>query len=247
MSNAQPPLNPSPQSVEEFQEVYQHFLGRIADAARAVDRDPAEVRLLPVSKTVPAERLRLAIAAGMTELAENRVQEMAGKATDLADTDVTWCLIGPLQRNKARDAAAFATEFHALDSVRLATALNNRLIDDKVLDVFVQVNTSGEAQKSGVAPEEAAQLLDDLAAFPQLRVRGLMTMAKFSPDEAVVRGSFARLRELRESLTPNLPDGMSVAELSMGMSGDFEWAIAEGATTVRIGRGLFGARPPVGA
>ena len=237
--------HPQPQSATQFREVHQQVLAKIDAAARAADRSPKDVRLLAVSKTVPAERVRMAVAAGMTDLAENRVQEMTAKAADLADTAARWCLIGPLQRNKTRDAVAVASEFHALDTVRLATALNNKLIDEqKTLDVFVQVNTSDEPQKSGVAPEEAEQFLVELAQFSQLKVRGLMTMAKFSPEETVVRGSFARLRELRDAVAPNLPEGMSVAELSMGMSGDFEWAIAEGATTVRIGQGIFGSRQP---
>lgn len=234
---------PFPETVEEFRAAREAVEGRIADAARRAGRDPAEVRLLPVSKTWPPERLRLAIEAGMTTLGENRIQELSAKAQELADTGVRWCAIGHLQRNKARDCAAYAHEFHALDSLRVAEALQRRLeAADRHLDVYVQVNTSMEPQKHGLQAEEVEEVLAGLVDLDRLHVRGLMTLAEFSPDESVVRPCFVRLRELREKLTPNLPEGMSLDELSMGMSGDFEWAIEEGATTVRVGQAIFGHR-----
>lgn len=234
---------PFPETVGQFRAAHEAVAGRIADAARRADRDPAEVRLLPVSKTWPAERLRAAIGAGMTTLGENRIQELSAKARELSDTGVRWCAIGHLQRNKARDCAAYADEFHALDSVRVAEALQRRLVvADRCLEVYVQVNTSQEPQKYGLDPEEVERTLIGLADFDRLRVRGLMTLAEFSPEETVVRPCFVRLRQLRERLLPNLPAGMSLAGLSMGMSGDFEWAVAEGATTVRVGQAIFGAR-----
>ncbi|MDO4791312.1 MAG: YggS family pyridoxal phosphate-dependent enzyme [Buchananella hordeovulneris] len=229
-------------SVEEFSTNLNAVRARIEAAARNVGRQGSEIRLLPVSKTVPAARLRLAVAVGMGELAENRVQEVVAKQAELADLGVRWCVIGHLQTNKVRDVAALASEFHALDSLRLAEALERRLETvGRTLDVFLQVNTSGEETKSGVAPADLPRLLDDVAALPHLNVRGLMTIAANSQDEAQVRGNFVLLRSLQEAAVSAGHAG--VRELSMGMSADLEWAIAEGATTVRVGRALFGARP----
>ena len=238
-----PPYS-TPSTVDEFRANYQAIAERIANAAHAAGRDPADIRLIAVSKTFPISHALLAAEAGMTVLGENRPQELAEKAQAFRDrgVDVTWCAIGHLQRNKAKEIAA--AEFHALDSLRLAEALQHRLeLANRTLDVFIQVNTSHEAQKSGFAPNEVAAILPSLATLDRLRVRGLMTMAAFSPEESVVRPSFEQLRTLRDRLQPDAPDGMSLTELSMGMTGDFEWAIAEGATSVRIGTAIFGHRP----
>ncbi|MCB0887253.1 MAG: YggS family pyridoxal phosphate-dependent enzyme, partial [Propionibacteriaceae bacterium] len=211
-----------------------------AAAARA-GRDPGEVRLLPVSKTVPSDRLRAAVATGMTLLGENKVQEAARKSQELVDLGVSWALIGHLQTNKARDVVAFATEFHALDSVRLAEALDRRLrAAGRGLDVFVQVNTSAEESKSGLPPEEVLGFLAELPRFETLRVRGLMTLAIRSDDAERVRACFRLLRALRDRARDQ--DLIGPGELSMGMSGDYEMAIEEGATTVRVGQAIFGAR-----
>ncbi|WP_040161093.1 YggS family pyridoxal phosphate-dependent enzyme [Nigerium massiliense] len=221
---------------------------RIAAAARRVDRDVAEVRLLPVSKTVPEDRLRLAVSAGMTRLGENKVQEAARKAENLADLGVEWAVIGHLQTNKAKDVAAFASEFQALDSVRIAEALDRRLQDaGRGLDVFVQVNTSDEQSKYGLAPADVPAFVKELPAFSSLRVKGLMTLAEFTPDADRVRACFRRLRTLRDHLREDAPDGLSFDELSMGMSGDYELAITEGATVVRVGQAIFGSRPTTDA
>ena len=200
---------------------------RIAAAAREAGRDPEGIRLLPVSKTVPAERLRAAVAAGCRELGENKVQEAAGKAAELADLELRWSVIGHLQRNKAKDVAAFAHELQSLDS----------------LEVMVQVNTSGEESKSGLAPEQLPELLSELEQFETLRVTGLMTIAMDSEDEQRVRGCFRLLRQLRDRAREDGPGFVGDGELSMGMSGDLELAIAEGATCVRAGRAIFGQRP----
>lgn len=218
--------------------------GRIAAAARAAGRDPASVRLLPISKTVDDDRLREAVAAGCTQLGENKVQEAAGKADRLADLGISWSLVGHLQTNKARHAARFIDEFQALDSLRLAEELDRRLQAlGRGIDVMVQVNTSGEATKFGLAPDDVAPFVAQLPAFSSLRVRGLMTLAEFTSDLERVRGCFVRLRTLRDRLRQDAPDGVSFDDLSMGMSGDFELAIAEGATVVRVGTAIFGARP----
>lgn len=217
---------------------------RIAAACQACDRDPSEVRLLPVSKTVEQARLREAYALGLRELGENKVQEALEKSEAMADlADLRWVLIGHLQTNKAKYAARFASEFQALDSLRVATALDKHLqAQGRSLDVLVQVNTSNEASKFGLSPEEVPAFIQQLPAFTALKVRGLMTLALFSPDESQVRPCFVRLRELRDRLRQEAPDGIGMDELSMGMSGDFEMAIAEGATTVRVGTAIFGRR-----
>lgn len=216
---------------------------RIAQACARVDRDPGDVRLLPVTKTVAAERLRETFAAGLTEFGENKIQEAYAKAEQLAELPVTWSLIGHLQTNKAKYAARIAHEFQALDSLRLAAALDRRLqIEGRGLDVLVQVNTSGEASKFGLPPKAVAEFLQELPAFSALRVRGLMTLAVFDTDTDRVRACFRTLRTLRDRLRDTAPPTVALDELSMGMSGDFEIAIEEGATTVRVGQALFGAR-----
>ena len=215
--------------------------GRIDAACRQAGRDPAEVRLLPVSKTVGEARLRAAHAAGCSWLGENKVQEALGKWQAMSDLPgLRWSIIGHLQTNKAREVARFAAEFQALDSLRVAEALDRRLqAEGRALDVFVQVNTSGEASKYGLEPAGAVAFVRGLSAFQSLRIKGLMTLALFSDDHAAVRACFVRLRELRDEIAMF----SDARELSMGMSGDFELAIAEGATVVRVGTAIFGARP----
>ncbi len=217
---------------------------RIAAACRRVSRDPAGVRLLPVSKTVDAARLRLAHGVGCRELGENKVQEAWGKAQALADLDdLRWVIVGHLQSNKAGLVARFASEFQALDSLRLAEMLERRLqAEGRGLDVFVQVNTSGEASKYGLPPAEVPAFLRALPAFSALRVRGLMTLALFSSAPEPVRRCFRQLHQLRQQWRQTAPAGIDLSELSMGMSGDFEIAIEEGATVVRVGQAIFGAR-----
>lgn len=218
--------------------------GRIATAARGAGRDPSEVSLLPVSKTVPVERLRAAIAAGETRFGENKVQEARDKAEALEGEDIAWSVIGNLQTNKAKYVARFAAEVQSLDRLKLARALDKRLqMEGRSLDVLVQVNTSGEASKFGLSPEDAAAFLRELPVFDTLKVRGLMTLAVFSGDTERVRRCFRVLRELRERLRQDAPGGISLDALSMGMSGDYEIAIEEGATEVRVGQAIFGARP----
>lgn len=229
---------------DEFSEKLAQVRERIAAAARLAGRDPAEIRLLPVSKTVPVERIRAAFEAGLTAFGENKVQEAKTKAEALADLGLTWSIIGHLQTNKARHVARFADEFQALDSLKLAASLDRRLqIEGRTLDVLVQVNTSGEDSKYGLPPDRVSAFLRELPAFTALRVRGLMTLALFSDDAERVQACFRRLRELRDRLRHVAPPTMALDELSMGMSGDFELAIQEGATVVRVGQAIFGARP----
>ena len=218
---------------------------RIAAACERAGRDPSHVRLLPVSKTVDEARLRAIHSLGITELGENKVQEAQGKWEAMEDLGaLRWVLIGHLQGNKAKHAARFISEFQALHTTRLAETLDRRLqMEGRAIDVLVQVNTSGEDSKFGLPPDEVVDFVRTLPAYSSLRVRGLMTLAMFSPDEALVRPCFVRLRELRDRLRQEAPDGVAMDELSMGMSGDFEMAIEEGATTVRVGTAIFGARP----
>lgn len=217
---------------------------RMAAAANRVGRSPGAVRLLPVSKTVDSSRLRHAIAAGCTELGENKVQEALRKSVELADIPgLRWHVIGHLQSNKAKFVAQFAHEFQALDRLSLARTLNNRLeAADRTLDVMVQINTSGEDSKFGLPPQEADAFIRELPAFERLRVRGLMTLAANSPEQDRVRACFESLHSLRGRLRENAPSGVELSELSMGMSGDFELAIEEGATVVRVGQAIFGPR-----
>lgn len=217
---------------------------RVDQACAAAGRDPAEVRLLPVSKTKPPEVIREAYDAGMRLFGENKVQEAVAKAEVLADVpDLQFAVIGHLQTNKAKQCAAVAAEFHALDSLRVAQALDRRLAElDRTLDVFVQVNSSGEESKFGLPPEAVVDFAAQLEAYERLRVRGLMTLAVFSDDAQLVGACFARMRDLRSRLQDVHDHPEWWGELSMGMSGDYELAIAYGATTVRVGQKIFGNR-----
>ena len=235
------PLYPQATTAAEITANLASIQARIHAACAACGRDPAEVRLLPVSKTVPAERLHFAYDAGIRLLGENKVQEAYDKWQALSALDgLQWAVIGHLQSNKVKYVARFAAEFQALDSLDIAAALDRRLQQEgRSLDVFIQINTSDEPQKYGMAPDAAEAFIRALPAYSALRPRGLMTLALFSDDHEAVRRCFIRLRELRDRLQQQNP---AVAELSMGMSGDFELAIAEGATTVRVGQAIFGAR-----
>ncbi len=235
---------PHAQSVAEFRQRLVAVQDRIAAACARAGRNPADVRLLPVSKTIDEAHIRMAHAAGCRALGENKPQELATKAEAMADlADLRWCAIGHLQTNKARLVARFAHEFHALDRLRVAEALERRLqAEGRGLDVYVQVNTSGEASKYGLAPEDVPGFVRALPAFSALRVRGLMTLALFSSEAERVRQCFILLRTLRDRLRQSATAGIGLDELSMGMSGDYEIAVEEGATMVRLGTILFGAR-----
>lgn len=214
---------------------------RITAAATRAGRDPGTIRLLPVSKTKPPTDVLEARAAGYVRFGENKVQEAHAKWSELSDTDIEWAVIGHLQRNKARFVAEFASEFQALDSLRLASELDRRLQSaGRQLDVLVQVNSSGEDQKFGLPPEEVLQFSKELEAFDSLNVRGIMTLAVFSPDKARVGACFEVMQQVQRELRDASGGGWD--ELSMGMSGDYELAIAHGATCVRVGQAIFGNR-----
>ena len=203
---------------------------RIAAAARRAGRDPASVTLVAATKTVPAERVRTALAAGVTELGENRAQELLAKAPDLAGgpAEPRWHFLGTLQRNKVRPLAPWVACWQSVDRPELGPVLARHAAGATVL---IEVNLAGEVQKGGCAPDAAAGLRDDLAGRG-LVVAGLMTVPPADDD---ARRWFSALRELGSRL--------GLAELSMGMTGDFEVAVEEGATMVRVGRALFGERP----
>ena len=217
---------------------------RIAQACERAGRAPDSVTLLPVSKTFEVDAIREAMALGLARFGENKTQELRQKAAALAGQGLQWVLIGHLQTNKAKDAARDATELQSLDRIDLAEALHRRLVlEGRTLDVLVQVKTSSEPGKYGMAPGDVPAFLRRIVAeFPTLRVRGLMTMAVNSPDPSEVRACFRSLRELRDQLRQEAIEGVSLERLSMGMSGDFELAIEEGSTEVRIGTAIFGAR-----
>lgn len=214
---------------------------RIERACAQAGRERASVRLLPITKTVPAHILRLAVEAGIRSFGENKIQEALSKREALDDLSVDWSIVGHLQSNKVKFLTRIAREFHALDSLRLADLLNARLErEDRFLDVFVQVNSSGEESKFGLPPDALLPFVESLRRFPRLRPRGLMTLALFSADVAKVRPCFTLMRRLRDEA---IRRDAAFRELSMGMSGDFETAIAEGATVVRVGQAIFGKRP----
>ncbi|NQW54878.1 MAG: YggS family pyridoxal phosphate-dependent enzyme [Rhodospirillales bacterium] len=213
---------------------------RIERACARAGRARETVRLLPITKTVPAPVLRFAYQAGIRAFGENKIQEAVSKRADLADLAIDWSIVGHLQTNKVKYLTRFAREFHALDSVRLAEMLNARLErEDRSLDVYVQVNTSGEESKYGLQPDGLLPFLESLGPLSRLRPRGLMTLAVFSTDLEKVRPCFERLRELRDTAVRH---NAAITELSMGMSNDFEEAIVQGADVVRVGEAIFGKR-----
>ena len=216
---------------------------RMAQACARVGRDPSEVTLLPVSKTFDDQAIRRAVSLGYKRFGENRTQEIAQKTPLLADCDIQWVVIGQLQTNKAKDVARLAHELQSLDRLELAEALDRRLqLEGRAIDVLVQVKTSPEETKAGLDPTGLIPFLKQLSSFQTLRVKGLMTMAILSEDESAVRRCFAQLRQLRDQARQEAISGIELDRLSMGMSGDFELAIEEGSTEIRVGSAIFGAR-----
>jgi len=221
---------------------------RIRKAAVRADRDPREITLMAVSKTFPAERIREAYEAGVREFGENRVQEFAGKAEALRDlADARWHMIGHLQSNKAGKAAELFHAVDSVDSLKLAERLNEAAArTNKKLSVLIEINVGGEAAKSGVSPDspELGQLLSAVSAFDNLEVSGLMTIPPFFGESEAARPYFRTLRELRDRIAARRMPRIGMKLLSMGMSHDFEIAIEEGSTCVRVGTAIFGERAP---
>ncbi len=220
-------------------------LARIADACARAGRDPAGVSLVAVSKTVPVERLRAAVEAGLTVLGENRVQEAAAKVPLVAGA--AWHLVGPLQSNKARRAVELFEMIETVDSVELARRLDRiagEIRPGAPLPILIEVNVDRDPAKAGLLPETLGEALGRIVELPSLRPVGLMTIGRLVADGGDARPTFAALRELSVRLRATWP--ALGPELSMGMTDDYPVAVEEGATIVRVGRALFGERPPSG-
>ncbi|NMZ06032.1 YggS family pyridoxal phosphate-dependent enzyme [Pseudomonas proteolytica] len=210
---------------------------RIRAAAQAVQRDESSVHLLAVSKTKPTQAVREAYAAGMHDFGENYLQEALGKQAELTDLPLSWHFIGPIQSNKTRAIAENFAWVHSVDRLKIAQRLSEqRPADLPPLNICVQVNVSGEASKSGCTPADLPALAEAIQALPRLKLRGLMAIPEPTDDRAQQDAAFAKVRDLQASLN------LGLDTLSMGMSHDLESAIAQGATWVRIGTALFGAR-----
>lgn len=216
---------------------------RIADAALRSGRSPESVKLVGVSKTVDIGRIKEAVSAGLQILGENYVQEAKDKIEQLG-SQASWHFVGRLQRNKAKYAVKLFDLIQTVDSLKLATELNRRAQPlERVIPIIIQVNLAGEASKGGVHPPECISLIRQIAELPNLQVQGLMTMPPFFNDPERARPFFRQLRELSEQLAEADVAGVEMKEISMGMSGDYEAAIEEGATLVRVGTAIFGERP----
>lgn len=236
----------SPERITDIQERHAAITERIVRACTRAGRSPEDVTLIGVSKTFPPDLIAAAQAAGLCQFGENKVQELITKATTYPGTanggTLTWHYIGHLQRNKAKDVVAHADLFHALDSIRLANTLNQRAAQtNRRLPCLIQVNVSGEASKFGLTSYDVSAVLDHLVTLPHLEIRGFMTLAAPTPNPEEVRTQFRLLRDIRDQSQTAHPSEQ-LTYLSMGMSGDFEVAIEEGATHIRIGTALFGRR-----
>lgn len=214
---------------------------RLAGAARAAGRDPAAITLVAVSKNHPPQAIRTVFEAGQRVFGESYVQEALRKIETLADLKAQWHFIGPIQSNKTKDIARHFDWVHGIDRLKIAERLSaQRPAEMEPLNVCLQVNSSGEASKSGVAPQQLAELAQAVAVLPNLRLRGLMTIPAPQPEFTAQRPPFRLLRTALEALQAS---GLAIDTLSMGMSDDLEAAILEGATMVRVGTAIFGARP----
>lgn len=213
----------------------------ISEAAREAGRDAADITLIAVSKTHPEAALREAYQAGQRDFGESYLQEAENKIAALSDLDITWHFIGPIQSNKTKPIAELFAWVHGVDRLKIAQRLSDARPDAlPLLNVCIQVNVSGEASKSGCNPAETLELAKAVSALPRLKLRGLMAIPEPTDDVALQRQQFQRLRQLLEELKQH---GLALDTLSMGMSHDYSAAIQEGATMVRVGTAIFGARP----
>lgn len=228
----------SPNLIETIRANHARVQIRLAAAAARAGRDPAEVTTVAITKTHDLSVVRAAFDAGLRDLGENRVQEAQPKI-DAAPPGIRWHLVGHLQRNKAKAAAGLFQTIQSVDSLRLARALDRHAASD--YRVLIQVNLTGNPNQHGVGPDELLDICGAIAADTSLRLDGLMTIAPFVDDETTLRAVFGRLRELRDNLLSDIP-GQPWEHLSMGMTSDFEYAVEEGATIIRVGRAIFGER-----
>jgi pyridoxal phosphate enzyme (YggS family) len=225
---------------------------RISAAAQKAGRDPSEITLVAVTKTIPVEQIKEAIATGITDIGENRIQEAKPKIEQLKSntsqvishkSQVTYHLVGHLQTNKVKLAIELFNLIHSVDSLHLAEAISKRCREiNKVMPVLLEVNVSGETSKFGIPPEKLLEILDKIAILPNIQVEGLMTIAPFSEDPENARPHFRKLKKLFEEIKQKQIQNIEMKYLSMGMTDDFEVAIEEGANVVRIGRAIFGER-----
>ena len=217
---------------------------RIREAALGVDRNPEEIKLLLATKTVSAENIKIALEAGETLIGENKAQELKSKYNDLLEVFHQKHFIGHLQTNKIKELLRYDVNcIQSIDRLDLTEKLQNRLeFEEKEMDVFIQVNTSNEKSKFGIEPDRAIELTKQVAEFPNIHIKGLMTIGLFSAEEEKVRVCFKMLKDIQQQIAAlNLP-GVAMDELSMGMSHDLEFAIEEGSTMVRVGTAIFGKR-----
>ncbi len=215
----------------------------IAAICKNCGRDPSEVKLVAVSKTKPVEMIKQAYECGVTDFGENYIQEAEGKSELLKETDIKWHVIGPVQTNKVKHITRFCSLLHSLDRESLADALQKRLeFENKTLDTLIQINTSGETTKSGISPENIFDLAKYISTKDRIKVKGLMTIAENTDDENEIRKNYKQLKQIFNELKVIHYSNFDIKELSMGMSGDYKIAIEEGATIVRIGSTIFGAR-----
>jgi pyridoxal phosphate enzyme (YggS family) len=237
-------MNEDLPGLEELRERLAEVRRRVVKSAQHNGRPAEDVTLIAVSKTHPPEALRLAILAGVTDLGENRVQEAEGKIPEVGREAVRWHLIGHLQSNKARRAVSLFDLVHSLDSAELARRLDRMCAEEgrEPLPVLIQVDLGGEETKTGASEDELPELVRRVGACEHLRLKGLMTLPPFFEDAERARPFFRRLRELRDHYQAQGAFGDARGELSMGMSNDFEVAIEEGATMVRVGTAIFGER-----
>ncbi len=218
-------------------------MDRIRHVAESCGRDPATVRLVAVSKKKSAESVKAAINCGIKIFGENYIQEARDKITDLSPFNISWHFIGHLQTNKAKYAVRMFDLIHTVDSVKLAKELNKQAEKTgKVQQILIQVNTGMELTKSGESPDKTLDMVKEISYFDHLQIKGLMTIPPLYNEPEKVAPYFRTLRELRDQIKAESIPGVSMDELSMGMTGDFETAIKEGATLVRIGTAIFGSR-----
>jgi pyridoxal phosphate enzyme (YggS family) len=225
-----------PENIERVQR-------QIASCCTRIGRNPDDVTVVAVSKTFSAESIREAVRAGMMDIGENYVQELTAKRDALAREHIRWHFVGHLQRNKVKHIAPWIHMIHALDSVELAREIEKRAAAaGRTIDVLVEVNTTGEGSKYGVAPETVSDLIKGMCDLQHVRIAGLMTIGPFLPDPESSRPMFRQLRELKEEVARSRQANAAMHHLSMGMTGDFEVALDEGATLLRIGTAIFGSR-----